>query len=208
MDDDDEEFIRELHIALGGSGTVTFARQSVYDRKEHFQASISALDKLGNHSERRPVRLEYQFEAYFMSVFACLEHITVNACGDLKEVARLSLSLADLKGGTVFDRAIKYLQLFETVDRVDKQIMALLGKYRIVRNAIAHGAGVANISGIKRETVTQLPGIGVDEESGEPRLSKDFCERFVDFAYRYITEIERITRSFGDRAKARVTSVT
>lgn len=206
--DDDDEFMRELHTALGGSTTIAFARQLVYDRKEHFQVAIHALESLGHHAEHRPVQLEYQFEAYFLSLFACLERTTVSACGDLRQVARLSLSLDDLKGGTVFDRAIKYLQLFETVERVDKKVLTLLGKYQIVRNAIAHGARVEDLSENKRKTVTQLQGITAGQESGDMLLSKDFCEHFVDFAYRYIAEIERVTKSFGDRARARVTGVT
>jgi hypothetical protein len=180
----------------------------VYDRREHFQAAINALESLGDHTEHRAVQLEYQLEAYFLSLFACLERTTISACGDLRQVARLSLSLDDLKGGTVFDRAIKYLQLFEAVERVDKQILTLLGKYQIVRNTIAHGARVEDLSGDKRRTVAQLPGIRADQESGGMLLSEDFCERFVDLSYQYIAEVERVTKSFGDRAKARVTGVT
>lgn len=202
MDDEDDWFdSRDLSVAMGGSITIALARQFVFDRAEHFEASLDALERLKEHAEHRPVRLELELEAYFLSVFACLERTTTSACDDLQEVSRLAISQHDIRCRAVFSRAVKYLQLFEAVERIDQVVLNELRKYQLVRHAIAHGVGVAGCSGNKRKTVMQLPGIKLDAETDQPELTKEFCLRFKEFAYRYIDELERVTGAYGARAK-------
>lgn len=209
MDDFDDWFdSRDFHISMGGSTTVAFARQAIFDRAEHFRASIAALEHLGMHNQDRSVILEFELEAYFFSVFSCLEQTTVSACGDVQSVSRVVVSYHDIRGRSIFDRAIKFLQLVETVETIDKATRDILGKYQIVRHAIAHGVGVGGIAGKKLETILQLPGIAKDSEGGNALLSKEFCEQFIEFAERYVAQLEKVISAFGARAQQKVTSVT
>jgi len=205
---DDWRFMRDFHAALGGSGTLAFAKQAMFDRREHFESTVAALEKLGTHTPHRPVRLEIQLEAYFLSLFSCLEFVTVSICNDLAESLQLAVSHTDIRGNSAFDKALTYFKLVEPRRRLSPEIVKRLEPYQIARNAIAHGVGVGNLAGEKRQRISLLRGAVTDPEDGSAQFTLEFCTEFYEFAERYLDELEVFFKDYGDRLKSSVKSVT
>ena len=192
---DDWRFRRDFHTAMGGSVSLAFSKQAMFDRREHFESTLAALEQLGRHAPHRPVQLEIQFEAYFLSLYACLEFSTISVCHDLAETLRLPISYDDVRGNSAFDRALIYFKLVEPERTFNPQIARTLAKYQIVRNAIAHGVGVENLVGEKRKQLSPLIGWVVDPEDDSRRISLEFCSAFYEFAEQYLDELEAFLKS-------------
>ena len=209
MDDfDDWQFRRDFHAAMGGSGSLAFSKQGLFDIQENFESVIACLERLGHHTQNRPVRLRIQFEAYFLALYACLEFITISVCEDLAETLRLPIAYSELRGNTAFDKAWVYFKLVESQRTLNATTVQSLGRYHIVRNAIAHGVGVNNLVGERRKLISQLAGLVSDPEDDSVGISLAFCTAFYDFADGYLDELEVIFKEYGNRLKSKAKSVT
>ena len=193
---------------MGGSVSLAFSKQTLFNTREHFEAAIAALEKLGYHAPNRPVVISIQLEAYFFALYACLEFITISVCDDLAEIQRLPLSYSDLRGDTTFEKAWAYFKLVESRRTVNAATVKLFNQYHIARNAIAHGVGLNNLVGDKRKRIANLQGLTSDPEDDSVGMSLEFCTAFYEFGERYIAELEAILKDYGDRLKSRAKSVT
>ncbi len=197
---------RETQVNFEGSFTLVLATHLLNDKAEYFEHINNFLSQQPLYSSGKSVRTDIFYESFFVSVFAYLESMTGQVCDDLATILHKKIRLRDLNERSTFEGIRKYLNLIADSDFPSKEIFEKLSTYRKVRNRLAHGKNLVDVSEKDDKLFENHLGIQRDEE-GYLELTSEFCTEFMQFCNLYVKELKLVASEIATRAKNKVTIV-
>ena len=198
---------RETQLRFGGSFTLAFADQVLFDKEEYFDHLVNLIISEPRYSSGRDVRKDMLYESFFISLFAYLESMTGQACNDLATILHKNIRLCDLNERSKFEGIRKYLSLVADTEFPTATVFKTITDYRKVRNVLAHGNSLIDLRENYKKVIKKLPGIECDED-GDLVLTPEFCKSFIAFCRMYVKQLKSVSENIVERAKRKVTVVT
>ena len=198
---------RDTQVVSGGSFTLGFADQVLFDYAEYFNHVNELLVKNPDYESGRTARADILYESLFISIFSYLEVMTGRVCEDLATILHQKIRLKDINERSKFEGTRKYLELLANVEFPTDRLFENLVLYRKARNAIVHGNGLIHLKEKEQKAVECLHGVERDGD-GFLNITPEFIEGVLEFCRNYVRELKAIANEIAHRAKSKATIVT
>ena len=194
---------RDTQIESGGSVTLVFSDQVLFDYVEYFNHISDLLVKYPRYESGREARSDILLSSLFVSVFSYLELMTGQVCDDLAAILHQKVRLKDINERSKFEGTRKYLYLLADAKFPSDAIFENLVVFRNVRNAVVHGNGVIKIKDKEKEFIGRMPGIECDGD-GFLCMKPKFIEVFIEFCRCYVEELKNVAYEIAHGSKGNV----
>jgi|SRR5699024_4451714 len=144
---------------------------------------------------------EIMRSSLLISVYSFFEQKLVSQCKPIKN----GLSISDIRGGSVIDRAKKYLEKLMEVDfPANNEHWKFLREVSLIRNCIVHNGGFVEQSSNRiRNIINDMENIHINEYD-KIIIEKGFVEEMIDHVDAFLFELivqakvrKEISRNYG-----------